>query len=261
MITNLLAADRGVLRVLERNARANLRMWPLFLSGLVEPLLYLLSIGVGLTALVGPVSAPDGRAVSYEEFLAPAMLAVSAMNTAVINTTFVFFHKFKYAGTFDAMLTTPLDVRDMVRGELAWALACTTAYACVFLATMAAMGLTGSAWCVLAVPAATLIGFAFAGAGLGLATFMRSYVDFDYVHVVVTPLFLFSATFFPIDRYPSLLAQLLRLSPLYQGIALQRALVAGHLTPGLLIHVGFLTLMGWLGLRLASRRLRLLLQP
>lgn len=261
MIANALLATDRTLRILERNAWVNLRLWPLFLSGLVEPVLYLVSIGMGLGPLVGAVPGPDGRPVSYQAFVAPAMLAVSAMNTTVFNTTFVFFHKFKYAKTFDAMLTTPLDVRDMVRGELMWALTSSTAYAAVFLAMMMATGLTRSAWCLLAVPAATLVGFAFAGTGLGLTTFMRSFVDFDYVHVVITPLFLFSSTFFPLDRYPPGVAAVVRLSPLYHGIALERALVAGHLTAGLLVHAGYLAALGWSGLRLATCRLGLLLQP
>lgn len=261
MIANaLLAADR-TLRTLERNAWVNLRFWPLFLSGMAEPVLYLASIGVGLGPLVGPLPGVDGRPVPYPVFVAPAMLAVSAMNTTVFNTTFVFFHRYRYARTFDAMLTTPLDVADLVRGELTWALASGTGYAAVFVALMAGTGLAGSPWCVLAVPAATVIGFAFAGTGLGLTTFMRSYVDFDYVHVVVTPLFLFSATFFPLDRYPAAVAAVVRLSPLYQGIVLERSLVAGRLTADLLIPVAYLAALGWSGLRLATWRLGLLLQP
>ena len=96
------------------------------------------------------------------------------------------------------------------------------------------MGLTPSAWGVLAVPAAGLIGFGFAGAGLGLTTFMRSWFDFDYVQLVIIPLFLFSATFFPLSQYPDALAWVVRLSPLYQGVALERALVLGDPSPELL---------------------------
>jgi lipooligosaccharide transport system permease protein len=126
---------------------------------------------------------------------------------------------------------------------------------------MWAMGLTPSAWGVLAVPAAGLIGFGFAGAGLGLTTFMRSWFDFDYVQLVIIPLFLFSATFFPLSQYPDVLAWVVRLSPLYQGVALERALVLGDPSPVLLLHAAYLVAMGWIGLRVAGRRLGRMLQP
>jgi lipooligosaccharide transport system permease protein len=126
---------------------------------------------------------------------------------------------------------------------------------------MAAMGLTPSAWAVLALPAAVLIGFGFAGLGMGLTTFMRSFVDFNYVQLAIVPLFLFSATFFPLDQYPGALAWVVRFSPLYQGVALERALILGDLSPTLFLNAAYLAVMGWLGLRIAGRRLGVMLQP
>lgn len=259
-MSDALSVTRRTLRIVERNALVSVRAWPLFLSGLIEPVLYFVAIGGGLGRLVGAVPAPGGP-MPYDAFVAPAMLAVSAMNTTIFGTMFVFFHKLRYARTFDAVLATPMDVRDVLRGELVWTMAVSTLYATAFLALLVALNIAESAWSVLAVPTATLIGFSFGGAGLGLATFMRSYTNFDYVHVAITPLFLFSATFFPLDGYPDAFTWLVRLSPLYQGVALERALIAGYPTPGLIVHVAYLLLMGWSGLRLATRRLRLLLQP
>lgn len=252
---------RRALRAAERNAWSSARLWPLFLSGLVEPFLYLASIGFGVGSLVGPVTGPNGQQVPYAVFLAPAILAISAMNTTVFNTTFVFFHKIKYAGNFRALLSTTLDRRDLVRGEMAWTLASAAAYAAVLTAVFAAMGLLHSATSVLAVPVGVLVAFAFAGAGLGLSTYMRSYIDFEYVHVVVTPMLLFSATFVPLSQFPDAVAWVIRVTPLYQGIALERAVVNGPLTVGALGHVTYLVVMGWCGLRLAYRRLGPLLQP
>ena len=131
----------------------------------------------------------------------------------------------------------------------------------VFLATMWAMGLTPSGWSVLAMPGAALIGFGFSGAGLGLTTFMRSWFDFDYVQLAILPMFLFSATFFPLSQYPDGLAWVVRLTPLYQGVAIERALVLGDPSPVLFLHAAYLVAMGWLGLRVASRRLGRMLQP
>jgi lipooligosaccharide transport system permease protein len=256
-----LLGARRTIRVVERNARTYVRVWPAFVSGFVEPVFYLFSIGIGVGELVGDLPGPGGQPVSYEAFVAPGMLAASAMNATVFDCTFNFFYKFKYALTFEGMLATPLGVRDVVRGELAWALVRGAIYTLAFLLTMVAMGLVESWWAVLALPVAVLIGFAFGGIGLGLTTYMRSFVDFPYVGLAIAPLFLFSATFFPLDEYPALLEWIVRASPLYQGVVLERALVLGDVDAGLLVHVAYLAAVGWFGLRLAVRRLGVLLQP
>jgi lipooligosaccharide transport system permease protein len=255
-----LAGTRRTLRVVERNGRAYFRTWPVFLSSFFEPFFYLFSIGIGVGALVGQLPGPDGP-IDYDQFVAPGMMAVAAMNGCVFDTTFNFFFKYKYAKTYDGMLATPLGVDDIVRGELTWALSRGVLQSGVFIVTMWAMGLTPSAWGVLAIPGAALIGFGFAGAGLGLTTYMRSWFDFDYVQLAIIPLFLFSATFFPISQYPDALGWLVRLTPLYQGVAIERALVLGDPSPVLLLHGAYLVAMGWVGLRVAGRRLGRMLQP
>ena len=256
-----LVGTRRTLRVVERNVRSYARMWPAFVSGFVEPIFYLFSIGIGVGELVGDLPGPGGRPVSYELFVAPAMLATSAMNGTVFDVTFNFFFKYKYAKTFDGMLATPLGVGDVARGELTWALLRGTTYTAVFLLTMVALDLVESWWALLALPAAALIGYGFAGAGLALTTYMRSFTDFAYVGLLITPLFLFSATFFPLDEYPAALEWVVRASPLYQGVALERALVLGDPSWALLGHAAYLAVMGWFGLQVATRRLGRLLQP
>ena len=163
--------------------------------------------------------------------------------------------------TYDAMLATPLRVREVATGEVVWALLRGTIYATGFLVTMVVLGLVDSAWAVLAVPAAVLIGLGFAGAGLAATTWMRSFIDFDYVNLAIVPLFLFSATFFPLSRYPHALAWVVRCTPLYQGVALERGLILGDLRWTLLVHAAYLGAMGWLGIRVAAARLGRLLQP
>ena len=247
--------------VVERNVLSYRRRWGVFLSAFVEPFLFLFSIGIGVGQLVGELPGPGGDLVPYDAFVAPGLMAVAAMNGAIFDTTFNFFFKFKYARTFDAMLATPLGVGDVAAGEAAWALLRGGLNATTFLLAMLALGLVESGWAVLAVPGAILIGFAFAGAGLGLTTYMRSFVDFDYVNLAIVPLFLFSATFYPLDRYPDGLAWLVRCTPLYQGVALERALVFGDLRWSLLVHVAYLLTMGAVGVKVAGLRLRRLLQP
>ena len=252
---------RRPLAIIERNVLAYRRMWMPFVSGFAEPFLYLASIGIGVGALVGDVSGPGGELVSYQQFVAPALFAVAAMNGAVMDTTFGFFVKFKYGKTYDAILVTPLDVGDVAVGEVAWAVIRGAVYSAAFLLAMVAFGLVASWWTLLALPAAMLVAYAFAGAGLGASTFMRSFVDFDFISLAIVPSFLFSATFFPLEQYPGWLEVVVQVTPLYQGVALSRALVIGDPSWGLLAHVAYLGAMGTIGTLVASRRLRRLLQP
>ena len=134
-------------------------------------------------------------------------------------------------------------------------------YSAAFLVTMLAFGDLQSWWAVLALPGAVLIGYAFAGVGLAATTYMRSFVDFDYVNMAMIPLFLFSATFFPLARYPAGLQAVIRCTPLYQGVVLERSLVIGDLHWTLLVHAAYLAIMGLVGLRIAAHRIGLLLQP
>jgi lipooligosaccharide transport system permease protein len=247
-------------RLVERNVLAYRRTWVVFLSGFLEPVLFLLSIGIGVGKLVGKVPF-DGHEVDYKMYVAPGLLAAAAMNGSLLDTTFNFFVKFKYSHTYDAILATPLGTGDVATGEVVWALMRGAIYSTAFLVTMLLFGLVASWWAVLVVPVAVLIGFAFAGAGLAATTFMRSWVDFDYVTLALIPLFLFSGTFFPVSQYPAGLQAIIRLTPLYQGVVLERSLVLGAVHPILLVHVVYLAVMGALGLRIAERRIGRLLQP
>jgi lipooligosaccharide transport system permease protein len=247
------------LRLVERNALAYRRMWAVFLAGLLEPVLYLLSIGIGVGRLVGEVTTTAIGDVPYEVFVAPGLLAAAAMNGAVFDTTFNFFVKYKYLRTYDAVLATPMRVRDVATGEVAWALLRGSVYSAAFLATMAALDLVESWWALLALPVTVLIGAAFAAAGLVATTWMRSFVDFDYVQLAIVPMFLFSATFFPLDRYPGALRIVVQLTPLYQGVDLCRSLALGDLRWVLLLRVAYLAAMAAAGIAIASRRLTRLL--
>ncbi len=247
-------------RLVERNVLAYRRIWYIFLSGFVEPLFFLLSIGIGVGHLVGDLRI-GGHVVDYRTFVAPGLLATTAMNGALLDTTFNFFAKYKYAHTYDGVIATPLGTRDIALGEVTWALLRGATYSTGFLVTMAAFGDIASWWAVLALPVAVLIGFAFAGAGLGATTFMRSFIDFDYVNMAMIPLFLFSATFFPLSRYPGGLQVVIRCTPLYQGVVLERSLVVGDVHWTLLVHAAYLAAMGAAGLWVATRRLGLLLKP
>jgi lipooligosaccharide transport system permease protein len=253
-------AGAGMARMLvERNVRAWRHAWITLVSGFFEPVFYLFSLGVGLGALVGTVGLHDGRQVSYPVFVAPALLAASAMNGAVYDSTMNVFFKLKYAHLYDSVLSTPLGPRDVAVGEIVWAQMRGLMYSTAFLAVMVVTGLVPSWWALFAVPAATVIGLAFAAAGMAATTYMRSWVDFDYVQLAVLPMFLLSATFFPLATYPEPVRTLVQISPLYHAVALERGLVLGDVGPGLLGHLAVLAALGAAGVLVAARRLEGLL--
>jgi lipooligosaccharide transport system permease protein len=245
--------------LIERNLMVYRRGWLVIVSGFFEPLFYLLSIGLGIGALVGAVPLGEGRMIQYTAFVAPALLASSAMNGAIYDSTFNVFFKLKYAKTYDAILATPVGVGDVAVGEIGWALIRGALYAGTFLVVMLAMGLVLSPWAILAFPAALLIGFAFGAVGMAATSFMRTWQDFDLIQLVILPLFLFSATFYPVTTYPQPIRLLVELTPLYHGVDLVRGLTTGALEPGMLVHVAYLAGMGLVGLAISARRLERLL--
>ncbi len=252
------AGGPGSVHLLERNARAYGHMWVLLISGVAEPLFYLLSLGVGLGALVGPVAGPGGP-VPYREFVAPGLLAGSAMNGALYDSTFNVFFKLKYVKLYEAMLATPMRPAEVALGEIGWALLRGCLYAIAFTVVMAVMGLVHSPWSLLTVPVALLIGFAFAGLGMACTTFMKSWQDFDYVLLASLPLFLFSATFYPLSVYPRPVAGIIEWTPLYQGVTLLRDLVTGVPGPDLAWRAAYLLALGLVGLVVSGRRIARLL--
>jgi lipooligosaccharide transport system permease protein len=259
LTSGLLIGSRRSLRLIERNLLVYKHGWLMILSGFFEPLFYLLSIGFGLGALIGTIPGPGGEPIPYQLFVAPALLASSAMNGAITESTFNFFFKLNYNKTFTAILSTPLSPGDVAVGELAWALIRGGLYAIGFMVVMVVLGLVVSPWVVLAVPAALLLGFAFGAVGMAATSFMRTWQDFDLIQLVILPLFLFSATFYPIETYPETLRVLVQLTPLYQGVDLIRSLTVGAISPILLFHVAYLLVMGFAGLFVVSRRLDKLL--
>jgi lipooligosaccharide transport system permease protein len=246
--------SRHSVHILERNRLVFRRGWMVIFTGFFEPLFYLLGIGFGLGSLVGTVTGPDGSQIPYSVFVAPALLAASAMNGAVYDSTNMFF-RLRYEKAYDGMLATPMNVGDIALGEIVWALGRGALYGFGFLIVMFALGLVPSMWGLLALPASMLIGFATAAAGLTAVTFMRGWQDLDLIFVVTLPLFLFSATFFPIDVYPPALQWIVEISPLYRGVDLVRGLTLGVVGVSQLIDVIYLSVMGVVFLWIASRRL------
>ena len=247
-------ADRSF-RLVYRNLRAARRYWLVMVSGFFEPLFYLVGLGVGVGALVGDV-AFGGQTISYELFVAPALLAASAMNGAIYETTGNVFFKLNYAKTYDGVLATPLGVRDIAVGETIFALMRGTVYSIMFVAIMLALGLIESPWAILAVPAALMIGATFAALGLSAVTLMRSWADFAFIELLTLPMFLFSATFVPLSQYPEPVQWVLPLTPLYHGVDLMRSLTLGQVGWDALLNVAYLLGVMALGVWFTARRLQ-----
>ncbi len=219
--------SRHSVHIIERNRLIFSRAWMIIFSGFFEPLFYLLGIGFGLGSLIGTVQGPDGSQIPYAVFVAPALLATSAMNGAVYDSTNMFF-RLRYEKAYDGMLATPLNVGDVALGEIIWALG---------------------------------RGSLTAAAGLTAVSFMRSWQDLDLIFVITLPLFLFSGTFFPITAYPESLRFIVEITPLYRGVDLVRGLTTGFVGVSQLIDVVYLFVMGTVFLLIASRRLgRMLLK-
>lgn len=258
ILPSALYAGRARMLML-RSSLAYRRAWLTIFSGFFEPLFFLLALGQGLGSLVGDVPGPGGQPMSYAAFIAPGLLAASAMNGAVYDSTFNIFFKLRYARLYDAVLATPLGPVDIALGEIGWALLRGGLYSVGFLGVMFGLGLVTSPWGLLALPAALLTAFAFAAVGMAATSFMRSWQDFDLVQLVVLPMFLFSATFYPLSVYPPALQWFVQAFPLYHSVELMRGLTAGVVGWGMLGHLGYFLVMAGLGVVVASRRLTVLL--
>lgn len=253
-------AGAGLARfVVARNYTAFRRAWLIFLSGFAEPVLYLFSLGVGLGGLIGSVTTDGGSVVPYAVFVAPAMLATSAMNGAVFDSTFNVFFKLRYARLYDAMLATPVGPRDIAVGEITWSMLRGMVYSSIFILVALAGGFVRSWWALLALPAAVLIGLAFSAIGMFATTYMTSWQHFEYITLAVQPMFLFSATFFPLSVYPAPLQWLVQATPLYHAVSLERELMLGEVSWGILGHTAYLVVMVVVGVVGASRRVSTLL--
>jgi lipooligosaccharide transport system permease protein len=247
--------------LVERNLLVHRRFWLNFVAGLGEPLFYLVAVGVGFGKLAGDLTGPGGAPISYAAFVAPGLLAASAMNGAIYDATIGVFFKIKYHRTFEAMLATPVGPVDLALGEVSWALLRGGLYASGFVTVMLAMGLVTSWWGLLILPAALFTAFGFAAFGMACATFMRSWRDVELVQLLLLPMFLFSTTFFPITVYPPAIRIVVEILPLYQGIEIMRALTTGVVGWPMLGHVAYFAVLAATGMVVTARRFgRLLLK-
>jgi lipooligosaccharide transport system permease protein len=254
--SGLLASLLRSRRLVQRNLLVYKRGWMVIFSGFFEPLFYLLGIGYGLGTLVGGVQLSDGRTITYAAFVAPALLAQASMNGAIAESIFNVFFKLNFSKTYDAILATPLGIREIAVGEMLWSLFRGTLYVIAFVVVMIGMGLVISPLLFLVIPASILIGAAFSAACLAATAYLRTVQDFDLpMGLVVMPMFLFSGTFFPISLYPQPIQLAMELTPLFHAVGLLRGLATGLLGWHELWDLAYLVAFGSIAMWIALNRL------
>jgi lipooligosaccharide transport system permease protein len=231
--------------------------WMIVFSGFLEPVLFLLSFGYGLKDLVGDITVA-GQPVGYVAFIAPALLATSAMNGAIYDSTMNVFFKLNHDRIYHGMLSTSLGPMDVALGEIGWALLRGFSYAVGFMAIVTPLGLIPSAWGILAIPAAVLIAFGFASFGMAVTSYMKSFQQLEIINIVLLPMFLFSGSFYPLSVFPEWLQTLIRLLPLAHAIDLVRGLTLGNISWALAGHAMYFVVMIVVGLFFTTKRLNAL---
>jgi len=193
--------------------------------------------------------------VTYAQFIVPALLATSAMNGAIMDSTWNVFFKMHFGKIYQAMLATSLGSLDVALGEIAWALLRGLTYSIGFMCITVPLGLVPSSWGILAIPAATLIAFGFASMGMGITSYMKNFHQMDYLNFFMLPMFLFSGTFYPVSVFPEWIQVIVKALPLSQAVELVRGLTLGNLDFAMLGHVLYFVVMIVLGLFFTTRRL------
>jgi lipooligosaccharide transport system permease protein len=236
--------------------------------GFVFPALYLAALGSGLGGLVDShLRASAGLHVlgnvSYLVFVTPGLLAGAAMQVTMAEATYPVLGMTKFDGTFEAMLTSPVRVGDIVAGHLGYIAMRSGLTSATFLAVAAAYGALPSAQSALAVFVGILLGLAFGAPTVAYAITQRNGIGFAVVdRLVIVPLFLFSGSFFPVTELPGFLRVIAELTPLYHGVALARACTLGRIvTLANAGHLAYLLALASLGTVIAVRTYRLRLEP
>ncbi|HEX2194017.1 MAG TPA: ABC transporter permease [Candidatus Limnocylindria bacterium] len=250
-------------RVLQRNLWVYRRTWRgSILGSFLTPLLYLTAMGLGVGTLVSGGGADAFGGYTYVHFLGPGILAASCMQMASFESSFPVMGKIAWRRNYEAMLATPMDVRHVLGGELLWIGFRVMTMAAAFLIVLAAFGIPRSAVALLSIPAAVLTGVAVSAAVIAFAATQRNSEGFSYLfRFVINPLFLFSGTFFPLDRLPDAVEWVAAATPLYHGVALVRGTVLDDAAfhGAWPLHVAYLVVFlagfSWLGNRLLRRRL------
>lgn len=248
----------AAVRMVQRNALVYRRVWRgSVFSSFLQPTLFLLAMGLGLGAMVdaGGAALPDGA--SYAEFLAPGLLAAAAMQAAAFESAWPLLGKFMWHRNYEAVVATPMGVRDLVFGELMWIAIRSTTIAVAFVLVMIGFGIPRSPSVVLAIPATVLTGLAFAAPIMAFTATLKQGNPFNVLfRFGITPLFLFSGVFVPISRLPEPVALAAWFTPLFHGVELVRGFTLDAVPPSWPAHVAYLVALLAAGSAAAQRTFR-----
>ncbi len=242
-------ASRRSLRVLEHDLLVFRSGWTNYIvAGLSQPFLYLVAMGIGLGLYVNRNGNLPGG-VPYLDYIAPALLVTQAMMAAAFESAWPIMGKIEWDKTYHAALNTPLGAMDLLAGDLMWIGFRATLLSVLFLVVIVALGAAASPLVVFAVPVAVLTALAFAAPIIAFTATQKSDQGFNALfRFGITPLFLFSGTFFPIEKLPIFLQPLAWITPLYHGVAAARSLALGQVEPvALTVHVAALAAVAVLG--------------
>ena len=244
-------------RVWQRNLAVYRESWQInFAPPLLEPFLYLLAFGVGFSSMVGPIQY-EGRQLSYVSFIAPALIAINIMNNAFFETTYASFVRMYYQKTFDALMATPLTVEEVITGEIVWGATKAVIATVIMMAVVSLFGLIDYPSGLLLIPLAFLGGLAFGAIGMYFTGIVKTIELFNLpVFLFVTPMFLFSGTFFPVENLPAWAQALAFILPLTHLVNLCRALSWGIYHSSLLWECLYLIIFCLIFFPLAIRKMR-----
>jgi len=244
------------IRIWQRNLTVYRKSWKIsFIPPLLEPLFYLLAFGVGLSSLVGNVRY-QGSDISYVRFIAPGLIAISIMYNAFFETTYTSYVRMYYQKTFDAMMATPLSMEEIITGEIVWGATKSLVAATIMLVVISAFGLLNYPECLLILPLALLGGIAFSSIGMLFTGMVANIEMFNLpVFLFVTPMFLFSGTFFPTENLPGWARFLASLLPLTHLANMTRTLGQGNIPLSLLWDAGYLLLFSLIFFPLAVMKM------
>jgi lipooligosaccharide transport system permease protein len=253
--------SRRFLRVWKRNLTVYRKSWKIsFLPPLLEPLFYLMAFGVGLSALVGDIQY-RGRDISYIAFIAPALLSINMMYNAFFETTYSSFVRMYYQKTFDAMMATPLFLDEVITGEIFWGATKSFVATAIMQGVLSLFGLIAYPEGLLILPLSFLGGLAFGAIGMYFTAIVPHIEIFNLpIFLFITPMFLFSGTFFPLETLPLWAQQLSYIFPLTHLVAIVRALSLGVIEPSLTLNALYLTVFALLffPFSIAKMRMRLI---
>jgi len=245
-------------RVWQRNWLVYKRLWHRSLAfGFLQPVMFLTAMGLGIGALIGTQDLAAFGGVEYIDWLGPGLLAAMAMQTATFESTYPIMNKIMWGRNYEAMLSTPVGIRSILFGELAWAAFRIGSLAAVFLVVLVLFGIVRTPLAILAVPFAMLIGTAFAACLIAFTATQKNDVGFSAIfRFVINPLFLFSGTFFPLTQLPDFAYAVAWATPLFHGVELIRGAILDQLNPLTApLHLAYLLVMFGIGAWFAERNL------